>query len=59
MRRRYHETLDDAEVVVDDLGEGSQAVGCAGSVAVETGSTRYTYKRDKVEVQVMHRRWTT
>lgn len=32
----YHETLNDAEVVVDDLGEGSQAVGCAWSVAVET-----------------------
>lgn len=32
----YHEALNDAKVVVDDLGEGSQAVGCAGSVAVET-----------------------
>lgn len=27
-----HETLDDLEVVMDDLGEGRQAVGGAGSV---------------------------
>jgi len=27
-----HETLDDAEVVVDDLGDGSEAVGGAGRV---------------------------
>ena len=27
-----HETLDDAEVVVDNLGKGSKAVGCAGGV---------------------------
>lgn len=32
----YHQTLHDAKVVVYDLGEGSQAVGCAGSVATET-----------------------
>lgn len=27
-----HETLDNSEVVVDDLGEGGEAVGGAGSV---------------------------
>jgi len=27
-----HQTLDDTEFVVDNLGEGGQAVGCAGSV---------------------------
>ena len=27
-----HESLDDGELVVEDLGEGSQAVGGAGSV---------------------------
>ena len=27
-----HETLDDTKLVVDDLGERGQAVGCAGSV---------------------------
>lgn len=31
----YHQTLNDAEVVVDDLSERSQAVGCAGGVAME------------------------
>ena len=29
-----HEPLFDAEVVVDDLGKGSQAVGGAGRIAV-------------------------
>lgn len=32
----YHETLLDAKVVVDDFGQGGQAVGGAGGVAVET-----------------------
>lgn len=27
-----HQTLDDAEIVVNDLGERSQAVGCAGCI---------------------------
>ena len=27
-----HQTLNDTEVVVDDLGEGSKTVGCAGRV---------------------------
>jgi len=27
-----HQALDDTELVVDDLGERGQAVGCAGSV---------------------------
>lgn len=34
--RSYHETLNDAEVVVDNLGDGSQAVSCTGGVAVRT-----------------------
>lgn len=34
--RSYHETLNDAKVVVDNLGDGSQAVSCAGGVAVRT-----------------------
>ena len=29
-----HQTLHNAELVVDDLGKGSQAVGCAGGIAV-------------------------
>lgn len=33
--RPHHQALNDAEVVVDDLGQGSQAVGRAGSVATE------------------------
>lgn len=32
-----HETLNDAELVVDDLGEGSQAVGGARSVGDDVG----------------------
>lgn len=32
----YHESFNDTKVVVDDLGEWSQAVGCAGGVAIET-----------------------
>lgn len=27
-----HQTLNDTELVVDDLGEGSETVGCAGCV---------------------------
>ena len=27
-----HQTLNDTEFVVDNLGEGGQAVGCAGGV---------------------------
>ena len=34
--RSYHETLNDAKVVVDNLGDGSQAVSCTGGVAVRT-----------------------
>lgn len=33
-----HETLNDAELVVDDLGEGSQAVGGARSVRDDVGA---------------------
>lgn len=32
----HHQTLNDSKVVIDDLGQGSQAVCCAGSVAMET-----------------------
>lgn len=31
----YHQALNDAKVVIDDLGQRCQAVGCAGSVATE------------------------
>lgn len=31
----HHQTLNDSKVVIDDLGQGSQAVGGAGSVAME------------------------
>lgn len=34
-----HQTLDDGEVVVNDLGQGSQAVGGAGSVGDDIGAT--------------------
>lgn len=27
-----HEALDNLEVIMDDLGQGSEAVGCAGGV---------------------------
>ena len=27
-----HQTLDDTEIIMDNLGERGQAVGCAGSV---------------------------
>lgn len=33
--RPHHQALNDSEVVVDDLGQGSQAVCRAGSVAME------------------------
>ena len=32
-----HEAFDDGEVVMDDLGKGSQAVGGAGGIAMEVG----------------------
>lgn len=32
----YHETLNDDKVVIDDLGEGSQAVCCTGCIAMGT-----------------------
>lgn len=31
----YHESLLDAEVIVDDFGQGGQAVGGAGGVTAE------------------------
>lgn len=31
----YHKTLHDAEVVMDDLGQGRQAVSSARGIAVE------------------------
>lgn len=31
----HHQALNDAEVVVDNLGQGSQTVGCAGGIAVK------------------------
>lgn len=31
----YHQALNDAKVVIDDLGQRCQAVGCAGSIATE------------------------
>lgn len=31
----HHQALNDAKVVIDDLGQGGQAVGCAGSIAME------------------------
>jgi len=30
-----HETLNDAELVIDDLGQGREAVGRAGGIAGE------------------------
>lgn len=34
--RTYHETLLDAKVIMDDFGQGGQAVGGAGGVAADT-----------------------
>lgn len=41
----YHQTLNDVEVVVDDLGQGSQAVGCAGSIAMEKQRNTISFLR--------------
>lgn len=35
----YHQALNDAKVVIDDLGQRCQAVGCAGSIAMEKETT--------------------
>ena len=44
----YHKTLDDVEVIVDNLGQGSQAVGCARSIAVGKSKNimRYTEQHE-------------
>lgn len=46
----YHKTLHDAEVVMDDLGQGRQAVSSARGIAVEEkeegSSARGIYRGD-------------
>ena len=46
----YHQALHDGEVVVDDLGEGCQAVGGAGGVAMETEGVKVGF----TFIQVKH-----
>lgn len=48
----YHETFHDAKIVVYDLGEGSQAVGGAGSIATEKAHVNLMY--DSLSAEMLH-----
>lgn len=38
----YHESLLNAKVIVDDFGQGSQAVGGAGGITVNRKTRHFT-----------------
>lgn len=48
----YHETFHDAKIVIYDLGEGSQAVGGAGSIATEKAHVNLMY--DSLSAEMLH-----
>lgn len=48
----YHETLLDAKIIMDDFGQGGQAVGGAGGVAADA---RANMVFTRLQVKNLHR----